>query len=131
MARKNVLIHELKVNNSPDISLAASFISEPTIITYMDNISFQINIDTSDSIGVFSIQGSDDYDVSIPGTGVVFAGNWVDLPLSGTPNANAADDSILIDMRNVPFVALRLVYTSSVAGTGTANAFIVAKQVGG
>lgn len=131
MSRKNVLIHELKVNNSTAISLASSFISEPTVITYMDNISFQINLTTSDSVGSFTIQGSDDYDVSQPGTAVVNAGNWVDLPLSGTPNANGANDTILVDMRNVPFVALRLVYTSSVAGTGTATAYIVAKQVGG
>lgn len=131
MARKNVLIHELRVNGSTNISLAADFISEPTVITYMDNISFQINIDTSNSVGTFTIQGSDDYDVSNPGTGVVNPGNWVDLPLSGSPNANAADDSILIDMSQVPFVALRLVYDSSVAGTGTANAYIVSKQIGG
>jgi hypothetical protein len=110
-------------------SIAASHTFPATVIRYQDNISYQINITTTNSVGTFKVQGSNDY--GAPTANGISQGNWVDLPLSGTPNANAANDSILIDMSAVPFIATRIVYTSSVAGTGTCDVYLSGHRLGG
>ncbi len=98
-----------------------------------DNVSYQINITTSNSIGTFAVQGSDDYQprtAQQPGN----TGNWVTLPLGGAtaaPTAAAANDSILINLNQVPFNALRVTYTVGTAGTGTCDIWETQKQVGG
>lgn len=130
MARKNVLDTEIILGKS----LATSFISPVTAVTYLDNISYQINITTTNSIGTFKVQASNDYEIVAPNETVVNPGNWVDLTLSGSvanPVANAANDQIIINLHQLPFNAVRLVYTSGTAGTGTCNIYMTSKQVGG
>lgn len=128
MARKLVLRDEIATAHS----LSSSFTSTPTMIPYMDNCSYQINITTSNSTGTFAVQASDDYmqqTQDVKGN----AGNWIDLPLAGptaNPVAAGANDTILIDLNQVPFNALRISYTSSVAGTGTADIWLLNKSLG-
>ncbi len=129
MARKDVL----KAQLLDDQSLAADFTSPPTIVTFLDNCSYQINITTSNSTGTFLIEGSDDYQPTNTGL-PINAGNWVTLPLGGpttNPIANAANDSILINLNQLPFSAIRLRYVSTIAGTGTCDIFLTNKQIGG
>ena len=127
MARKNVL--KFKVADAQ--SLAADFISTPTVMTWLDNASYQINIITTDSTGTFKVQASNDYTVAEVTNVVTNPGTWVDLPIGGTPVAAAANDSIMINLNQIPFTAVRMVYTSTVAGTGHCDIIIVAKQIGG
>jgi hypothetical protein len=111
--------------------MAATITSQPTVITFMDNCAYQIDIATTNSTGTFSVQASVDY-VPADGIQTAVAGHWVDLPLGGgTPSAAAANDDILIYLNQLPFTAIRLVYTSTVAGTGIMNAFVMLKQIGG
>jgi hypothetical protein len=126
MSRKNVLVHRLAEAQS----LAANFNSPVTLIKYLDNMSYQINVDTSNSEGSFKVQGSLDYTVG-PAGEVIDSGSWVDLDIGGSPLVEAQNDTILIDMNQLPFVAIRLVYTSDTAGTGTCDIWIVGKQLGG
>lgn len=128
MARKLILREEISAAQS----LAANFTSVPTMIPYMDNCSYQINITTTNSTGTFAVQASDDY---IQQTQDVKGnpGNWVTLPLGGAtaaPVAAAANDTILIDLNELPFNAVRLVYTSTIAGTGTADIWLFNKSLG-
>lgn len=59
------------------------------------------------------------------------AGHWIDLTLGGgTPTIAAASDDIIIDLNQLPFSAIRLSYTSTVAGTGTAQIVAMSKAVG-
>ena len=109
-------------------SMAASFNSLPTMIKYLDNVSYQINITTSNSTGTFTIQGSNDFQAQ-DNLNTVATGNWVTLTLSGIPVAAGANDNIMLTLNQLPFRAIRLVYTSSTAGTGTCNCYIVAKQL--
>lgn len=125
MSRKNVL--KTKILEAK--SLATSFIADPTLIPYLDNVSYQINITTSNSIGYFTVQASNDYAVNP--LSPADAGHWVDLDIGGTPVAAGADDSILIDLNQLPFTAVRLVYTATTPGTGVCDALIVARQIGG
>ena len=125
--RKNVLRHQVAAAQS----LAASFSSAPTMITYLDNCSYQINITTSDSTGTFVVEGSNDYQereaVQNPHNG-----NWVAIPLAGaTPNpvAAAANDSILIDLNQLPFNAIRVSYAPTIAGTGVIDIFLESKAL--
>lgn len=124
--RKNVLT---PISIASSQSLAASFNSTPTMVPYLDNCAYQINVTTSNSTGTFSVQGSLDY---IQATGLVqgVAGHWIDLSLGGgTPTVAAANDSILINLNQVPFNALRLAYTSTIAGTGHADIIFMSKMI--
>lgn len=132
MARKNTLQYQLLTTQS----LSANFTSPVTSITYLDNLSYQINVTTTNSTGTFTIQGSTDYEISLPTSTVINPGNWCDLPLASTagvasPTVAAANDVIIVDMNQLPFVAIRIKYTSGTAGTGTVDIWISAKQIGG
>lgn len=130
MARKNVVAKKILAAQS----MAASFTSEPTVIQFLDNAAYQINITTTDSTGVFSVQASLDYEPGgavDPMSGVPNAGNWVDLNLTDVPEANAANDSIIIDLNQLPYKAIRLKYTADTAGTGVCDVYVMARQLGG
>lgn len=127
MSRKNANRYHLLTNQS----LASSFQSEPTMIAYMDNISYQIDVVTSDSIGEFKIQASNNFQnqqaVQNPEPGT-----WVDLPLGGptsNPVVNAANDVIIINLNQLPFNAVRIVYTASTPGTGTCSVTVMEKML--
>lgn len=128
MARKNVLKFQVATAQS----LSATFISAPTVVKFLDNVSYQINITTTNSVGTFSVQASNDYQQDEVTDAVTNAGTWADLPLGGgTPSAGAANDTILINLNQLPFNAIRVKYTSSVAGTGTCSIVLQARQIGG
>lgn len=127
MARKDILVSKIATAQS----LSASFISPVTVIKFLDNQSYQINIITTNSTGTFAVQVSDDYNLSEPGTAVTNPGQWAALDIGGTPFAAGANDTIVIDLNQLPYGAMRLVYTSTVAGTGTADIYLTSKQLGG
>lgn len=125
--RKNVLPPVLVSSHS----LAATFSTSPTVITFLDNCAYQINVTTSNSTGTFMVEGSLDYvQATANVTGVT--GHWIPLTLGGTtaaPVAAAANDQIIINLNQVPFNALRMSYTSTIAGTGTADIYFMSKMV--
>lgn len=129
MARKNTLVTPLVLNQS----LAATFHSNPTVVRNLDNCSYQINITTTDSQGTFAVEVSNDYYVNEGNDNVVQnAGTWVPLTLAGgTPSVAAANDTIVINLNQLPFYAVRLTYNSTVAGTGHCSIYITDKQIGG
>lgn len=110
-------------------SLTASFNSPATVLEYQDNVLYEIDVTTSNSVGTFKVQVSQDY---VPPNSLTSAnsGTWVDLVLDGTPSVNAANDNILISLNQVPFHAMRLAYTSTTPGTGTCKITITARPVG-
>ncbi len=124
MSRKDTLLFQLLNAHS----LAASFISPPTVVRYGDNVSYQIQITTSSSTGTFAVEVSDDYELG-PGNAVVNPGHWNPLTLSGSPTVSAADDIISISLHQLPYFGIRLRYTAGTAGVGTATAYITSKQV--
>jgi len=126
MSRKNFVRSII----SEGQSLASSFQITPTTIKYLDNLCYQINISTTDSEGTFEVQGSLDYDVNNVTNEESNSGAWVPLNIGGTPTVSAANDTILIDMNQLPFNAIRLVYSSTVAGTGTCDIWLVGKEIG-
>lgn len=130
MARKDSVLYPLYPASAPK-SMSASFSSPATIVRNLDNVSYQINIATTNSTGTFAIQASNDYAVNAETGLVINAGNWITLPLSGSPVAAGSADQILINLNQLPFNAVRFAYTPSVAGTGTLTAFLMAKQLGG
>jgi hypothetical protein len=127
MSRKNVNIYPLALSQS----LGASFTTAPTLIKYMDNCAYQINATTSDAIGTFAVEASLDYATNEVTNLVTNAGNWIALTLAGgTPSLASANDNIMINLNELPFNAIRLVYTRT-SGTGTMSVYIMTKQMGG
>lgn len=117
MARKNI-IAPVKIASAQ--SLAAAFQATATQVPYLDNVSLQLNVTTSDSTGTFKIQATVD------------SVNWIDLDLGGgVPDVAAANVNHLINLNQVPFNALRVSYVPTIAGTGVCDVWVEAKQVGG
>lgn len=99
-------------------SLATSFVTPVTTISYTDNVSYQVNVSTTDSTGTFSLQGSND--------GVKFV-----TLLSTCGLVGSVDDTIMVNVvGTTPCKFLQLLYTPSVAGTGTCTINITTKTVG-
>lgn len=129
MSQKATLVTTIATNQS----LAASFNTAPTVVRYLDNCSYQINVTTSNSVGTFAVQVSNDYYVNEANDNVVNpVGNWTSLTLAGgAPSVNGTNDTIVINLNQLPFYAIRLAYTSTTAGTGTASIFMTDKRLGG
>lgn len=127
MSRKNVVPYHLLRSQS----LASSFTSPVTTVNYMDNISYEIDIITTDSVGSFAVEVSNSYQVDNTTGTVINAGTWAQLNLGGTPVVNATNDSIIINLNQIPYNAVRLSYTANTPGTGTCEAYLLARQIGG
>jgi hypothetical protein len=96
--------------------MSADITTVATAVQFQDNISYQINVTTSDSTGTFTMQGSNDNS------------SWANLGTMGV--AAAANDVILSDFNQFPFAYVRVKYTSTVAGTGTCTIQLMARTVG-
>ena len=128
MSRKNVLNVYVTTTDAIPIPIAAgksavipltsSFSTIATSTQYLDNVSYQIIITTSDSTGTFSLQcSSDGTNFDTVGTAAVAAG--------------ANDTATLWVNQEYCSPYVRLHYTSTVAGTGSCTVLLTAKQIGG
>lgn len=117
--QKNVLAVYHSIVNA---SMVGNITSPVTTISWLDNVAVQL-IWTGAPVGTFSVQGSLDYNAvtSNPGT-------WVSLVLNPVPTAAGSADSALVDMNQLSFPYIRVVYNFT-SGTGTLNAYIAAKEV--
>ena len=113
MSRKNVLE---PIIIAAAQSLSSSFTTPVSTVQFQDNLSYQLNITTTDSTGSFSLQGSDD-NINFADTGNVIL-------------AQAANDTGVFAINQWPFKFVRLSYTSTVAGTGTVQIILHARTVG-
>ncbi len=124
MARKDIIspIYLTSIGVSVPLasqSLASNFTTVSVPIPYFDNVSLQIVVTTTDSVGSFYVQVSNDNV------------NFTNLSISGSPFVNAANDDIAISLNQLPFKFIRLSYVVSTAGTGTCTMQFMSKQVGG
>lgn len=113
MARKMVLG---PITIAAAQSLSGSFECTPTVVSFEDSISYQINVITSNDEGTLYLQASND--------GV----NFVDIGVAGTI-ANA-DDTIIVDIGDMAEKYIRLRYDSTTPGTGTCEILLMARSVG-
>lgn len=136
MAKKDTLITTLvnPVTNTTTFSLAASFNTPATVVRFLDNCSYQINVVTTDSVGSFAVEMSNDYYVNPVSGTIENSGNWIPLTLTSSlgaiPTVAATSTNISINLNQLPFYAVRLAYSASTAGTGTATIFIADKVIG-
>jgi hypothetical protein len=105
--------------------MAGNLTSAVTNIEFLDNIGVQFNF-TGTPTGTFQVQVSADYSQDQQGN-VLNAGNWIGL-LSVLPTASGSADSAYVDLNQLSAPWIRAIYTRT-SGTGTLNAYIVAKQV--
>lgn len=122
--RKNNL-YQYRLLNSQ--SLGASFSSTPTNIEIMDNISYQMNATTSDAVGTFTVEVSDDYNQDSNGN-IISAGNWIALPVSVAMTLSGSSDTIMFDGNQISHPWIRLTYTRT-SGTGTVTAYVSGKML--
>lgn len=122
--RKNNL-YQYKILNAQ--SLGASFSSAPTNIEIMDNVSYQMNVTTSDANGTFTVEVSDDYNQDSQGN-IISAGNWIALPVSVAMTLTGVNDTIMFDGNQISHPWIRLTYTRA-SGTGTVTAYVTGKML--
>lgn len=122
MSRKNTL-QPIKFVSAGDMS--GTITSKAIGIQFLDNIALQFNF-TGTPTGTFSVQGSLDH-AEYFGT-VTKAGTWNEVTLDPVPAAAGAAGSILINMDQLAFPFLRVVYTAA-SGTGSLDAYITAKMI--
>lgn len=137
MSRKNTL-NAVKDVTSGDMS-AASVTSLVTDIQYLDNISVQLSW-TSSPVGTFAIQGSLDYspgDAASAAGRTANAGTWTPITLtylsgsvfvSATSIPTSVGSPILLNLSNLSFPYIRVVYTRS-SGSGTLTSWIMGKAI--
>jgi len=105
-----------KTNSPPTQSLASSFNTVSTSVKYSDNLSYQINWTTTNSVGAFQLQGSNDNST------------FTNLIACGT--VSAASDTAMVNINQFPFAYMRLAYTSTTAGTGTCTIVLMGRSIG-
>lgn len=141
MSRKSTLVTQLgpngaiplaEFNSAAPFSLSTDFSTPATVIRFLDNCSYQINVTTTDSSGTFAVEVSNDYYVNEGNDSVVMnPGKWIPLTLAGgTPTVSAGDTLITVNLNQLPFYAVRLSYNSTTAGTGICRVFITDKVLG-
>lgn len=114
MALKNI-VHPYHLVNAE--SMGASITSGIVNVLYSDNVAIQLSF-TGTPTGTFSVEGSVD------------AANWSALSFTSVPSAEGAADTHLLNIHNIPYKQFRLKY-NRISGTGTLDAWIMAKTVGG
>lgn len=114
----------VKVIDAGDMS-QATITSSVTDIRYLDNVSIQC-IFTGTPTGSFALEGSLDY--LRVNAQVTNSGTWTPITLSSTPAASGSAGNILLDLNQLSFPYIRIVYTKS-SGTGVLNVYISGKAV--
>lgn len=126
MSRKQFL-KPYQLITSGDMS-QASIISPVTDIQGLDNVGYQVNF-TGAPVGTFSVEVSMDYQPGTsPNSPPANAGNWIPVTLSTPVTASGSPDNAYIDLALLSAPYIRLKYTKT-SGTGSLNAFIVAKAI--
>lgn len=124
MAIKNALL-PVQIISAGDMS--ANITGPVTTVAYLDSVAIQLNF-TGTPTGTFEIQGSLDHKVSVPANSVVSNGNWVAMTLTPIPTATGSAGQILINMNQIAFPYIRIVYLFA-SGTGSLDAYIAAKEI--
>lgn len=126
MAGSGNFRQSFKIVSAGDMSLA-TVTSTIQNIQPMDNIGIQVNILTGTPTGTFDVQVSADH-VETNGQ-VITAGSWISL---GSPYqsviTSGSPTNVYFDITMHSSQYIRLLYTKT-SGTGTFDAFIVAKAV--
>lgn len=138
-SKKDTLVTQLGPTNvgptATPYSLTTTFSTQPTVVRFLDNCSYQINVSTTDSVGSFAVEMSNDYFVNPSSDNVVTnPGTWIPLTLTSSggaiPSVSAVDTNISINLNQLPFYAIRLTYTPTTPGTGTCKIYISDKVLG-
>lgn len=115
MALKNVIkpYHLLT-----DGDMSADVTSSAVNVTYTDNIGIQLSWTGSSPVGNFYVQGTID------------GSTWTALDFGTIPTAGGAAGDHLLNMNNLPYEQIRVFYDRT-SGSGTLQAWVMAKTVGG
>lgn len=105
--------------------MSGNITSNPTVITNLSMISYDISWSGSSPVGVISIEVSNTYSKNADGS-TRNAGNWTPITLSSSTNISGSTGNGAIDIDATAFYAIRLVYTRT-SGSGSLNVMVNGK----
>lgn len=103
-------------------SLAASVNSSPFNIRYMDRVCVQVVVTTSDGVGAFAVQGSNDTDAAV----AAGTASWTTMT-GMNQTISSANAVLLYDIVQTAVPWVRVAYTRT-SGSGTASGTISARE---
>lgn len=121
MAKK--VLSQFPMFGTAGADLSGSVTSSATNIEYKDNVGITLSWTGSTPIGTLAIQCSNDF-----GAIGVVTPTWIALDFGTTISITGNTGSSLITMNQLPFTAIRAVYTR-VSGTGTLSALLSGKEI--
>lgn len=110
--RKNITVFHAVENGD----MSNDITSPVTNVQYLDNVGIQLVYD-GDPVGTFTIEGS-----------VGESKAFTTLTNLATISASGSGDSILLNLQQVPYTSIRIVYTAG-SGAGTLNAHLTSKMI--
>ncbi len=124
MGRKNAHSHAMRDSGlvSSTLSLGASFNTEPSNILFTDNVSIIATWTGTSPVGVLTVQVSNDSSAAPT--------KWETLTLDGTASVSGNSDNGTINLNQLSYAWLRLVYTRG-SGVGSMTIDLTSKQLGG
>lgn len=109
-----------------DGDMSGDLTSDVTDATKLDNIGLQIKWESSDIVGVISVQGSINYNAQ-EGTG-----DWYDITFSPALTQPSSDNGgYLINLNQWPWPFFRVKFENTSGSDGTLNVWTSAKVLGG
>lgn len=113
--RKNVILPYKFIDAN---ALNGSFVSKEINVQYLDNIGLQLAVVTNANTGLFTIEASIDGDT------------WDTIKLSPViPALAGANTTITVNLNQLPFNLIRVVFTAGVGTNGTVTGYITAKEL--
>lgn len=113
MSRKRVLTPYRLVT---DGSLAADFYSPASVVSYDDNVGYQVKY-SGDPTGQFYVQGT------------INGSDWEDLALNSDILVSATPGSFVINLNQIPYFQLRIRFART-SGTGLVQIWVMTKTIG-
>ena len=122
MARKNV-VPSFQMIDSGDAS--ADILSNSTSVINHDKADVRIEW-TGSPVGEIIVQAQQRSDLRQP----IVEGDWFDIEFGNTITVDGSNTNHHLKFNELPFTDIRIKYTST-SGSGTINAKITLKQIGG
>jgi hypothetical protein len=129
VGRKNV-VHQYNMLDGQTVNMSSSITSNITNVEQFDKCSIHLTW-TAGPAGTFKLQARNGGNPATPGLPKAkIDDSWYDLDFGSTMSITGTDSEILIQLMELPFTDIRLVYTASSGSASDLKALLSQKVTG-